>query len=116
MTDTTILKTTLDSTTMLRLLGQAAVRIAEGETLTKDWLIRQFDSPDRTDAGQEPESHGPYLTVTEAYGRMRIGRSKFYDLLHKRLLKTIPIGARRMVPLSEVDRYMASQLASGDQV
>lgn len=91
----------------LRTLGNLALKLADGETIDQNWL---------TNTRQNSDSSGPYLTVTEAYGKMRIGRSKFYDLLHQRQLKTATVGSRRMVPVAEVDRYMTGRVAAGDQL
>jgi excisionase family DNA binding protein len=38
------------------------------------------------------------LTVDEAAERLRIGRSTLYDLIRSRRLRTVKIGARRLVP------------------
>ncbi|MFI6169045.1 excisionase family DNA-binding protein [Nocardia sp. NPDC051052] len=106
-----------ESRQALRILGNLALKLADGEFPDAGWLDSQIVSVTESVGNYaHTDPHGPYLTVAEAFGRMRIGRSKFYDLLHKRQLKTATIGARRMVPSAEVDRYMASRIAAGDQL
>jgi excisionase family DNA binding protein len=38
------------------------------------------------------------LTIDEAARELRIGRSTLYDLIRSRRLRTVKIGARRLVP------------------
>lgn len=42
------------------------------------------------------------LTVPEACAALRISRWALYSLIHKRQLRTIRIGARRLVPMTAV--------------
>lgn len=47
------------------------------------------------------------LTLDEAAARLRIGRSTLYDLIRSRRLRTVKIGARRLVPPSAIDDVIA---------
>jgi excisionase family DNA binding protein len=46
------------------------------------------------------------LTVREAARRLRISKWKLYDLIRSRLLQTIQIGRRRLVPVEAIDAYI----------
>lgn len=43
------------------------------------------------------------MTTGEAAERLRIGRSTLYDLIRSRRLRTVKIGARRLVPASALE-------------
>jgi len=47
------------------------------------------------------------LTTDEAATRLRIGRSKLYDLIRANKLSTIKIGARRLVPAGSLPQVIA---------
>ncbi|WP_411112932.1 helix-turn-helix domain-containing protein [Streptomyces sp. 029-5] len=46
------------------------------------------------------------LTVREAARKLRISKWKLYDLIRRRLLQTIQIGRRRLVPVEAIDAYI----------
>lgn len=46
------------------------------------------------------------LTVREAYMKLKISKSKLYDLFHKGQVEFIKIGRRTLVPQSSVDEYI----------
>lgn len=49
----------------------------------------------------------------EAEGRERLGnlgRTKYFELLKDGQLRSVKVGRRRMVPQSEIDRFIARQL------
>lgn len=57
----------------------------------------------------------PLLTTDEAAQRLRIGRSTLYDLIRSRRLRTVKIGARRLVPveaLAEVIELLSRETAA----
>ncbi|WP_433683349.1 helix-turn-helix domain-containing protein [Nocardia sp. CA-119907] len=93
----------------LQVLGQVALRLAEGQSVEKDWLIEQF--ADNRAGG----STGKLLTVAEACARLRISRSNLYNLIHQRELATVKIGRRRFVPAGETDRYIQQLIRIGGQ-
>ncbi|MBM7784967.1 helix-turn-helix domain-containing protein [Tenggerimyces flavus] len=47
------------------------------------------------------------LTTTEAAQRLGIGRSALYDLIRTRRLRTVKIGARRLVPVDALPEVIA---------
>lgn len=53
------------------------------------------------------------LTVDEAKDRLGIGRTKFYEYLGNGSLRAVRLGRRRMVPASEVDRFIARAMEEG---
>lgn len=57
-----------------------------------------------TSAPSEP------LTVPPAEGARRLGvsRATFYELLRAGELRSFKVGARRLVPVAEIDRYIVS--------
>ena len=107
---------TLDTPTLLRVLGQAAVRVADGEEVTTDWLIAQFDGATLPGSGSQSAQVGPLLTVPEASLKLRISRWSIYDLIHKKQLLSVKIGRRRFVPSSELTRYLNSLPLRGGQL
>ena len=51
--------------------------------------------------------------VTQALQRVPVSRSKFYELIKTREIKTVKIGSRRLVADSAIDEYIARLSASG---
>jgi excisionase family DNA binding protein len=49
---------------------------------------------------------GRLLTVLEACAELRISRWSLYELIHRRQLKTIKIGARRLVPAMAIQELV----------
>jgi excisionase family DNA binding protein len=47
------------------------------------------------------------LTTEEAARRLGIGRSAVYDLIRTKKLKTLKIGARRLVPIESLHEVVA---------
>lgn len=47
------------------------------------------------------------LTTTEAAQRLGIGRSTLYDLIRTNRLRTVKIGARRLVPVESLGDVIA---------
>ncbi|WP_196814652.1 helix-turn-helix domain-containing protein [Nocardia sp. BMG111209] len=100
----------LDSRRMLRTLGSAALRIADGHMIERDWLIEQFTS------GTQPNEQnigGRLLTITEACARLRISKWSLYRLIHQQQLATVTIGRRRFVPVAEADRFVKQLVKVG---
>jgi excisionase family DNA binding protein len=54
---------------------------------------------------------GPQLTVAEACGRLRCGRSHLYKLLASGLLPSCKVG-RRLVPSAAVEKFLADSMTS----
>ena len=48
------------------------------------------------------------LTVAEAAGRLRVGRSFFYILLMRGKIGSVKVGKCRRIPPGEIDRYVES--------
>ncbi|WP_282780824.1 helix-turn-helix domain-containing protein [Nocardia sp. CC201C] len=106
----------IDTARLLRVLGAAAIRMADGAPVERSWLLRQLDpSPHEPYTPQQPALR-PLLTIPEAAARLRISRWSIYDLIHKRLLLTVKIGRRRFVPGSELQRYLTSLPLTGGQL
>ncbi|WP_280189521.1 MULTISPECIES: helix-turn-helix domain-containing protein [Nocardia] len=106
----------LDVNEILRLLAQAANRIADGETINRKWLIEQINNPAKSGDGAQPDRKGPLLTVPEAANILRISKWGIYDLIHKRQLLSVKIGSRRFIPSSELNRYVNSLPLAGGQL
>ncbi|MFF4347488.1 helix-turn-helix domain-containing protein [Streptomyces sp. NPDC001530] len=51
------------------------------------------------------------LTVTEAMARLKVGRSKVYDLIHTHRLASIKIDGSRRIPADAVRHFIQSQQA-----
>jgi excisionase family DNA binding protein len=49
------------------------------------------------------------LTVAEAADRLKISRWMLYKLIRSQQLRTITIGARRLVPSVEIDAFLAQR-------
>ncbi len=54
------------------------------------------------------------LAIPQAAARVAIGRAKFYQLLQRNEIRTVRIGRRRLVPVSELDRYVERLQADAD--
>lgn len=53
------------------------------------------------------------LEVHEARARLRIGHTKFYELLRTGELRSVKIGSRRLIPSDALDEYMDRLLGQG---
>ncbi|MDI2128742.1 helix-turn-helix domain-containing protein [Yinghuangia seranimata] len=51
--------------------------------------------------------HDELLTVPEVMARLRLGRSKVYDLIRSRRLTSVKIDACRRIPASALDAFMS---------
>ncbi len=52
------------------------------------------------------------LTVAEARDELRLGATKFAELLASGELASIRVGRRRLVPVHAIDDYIAGQLSA----
>lgn len=84
---------------ILRVLGETALRLADGQTV-------DLNRPTTATASSQPPLSSGLLTVTEACGRLRISRWSFYQLIHRRQIETLTIGRRRLVPSTEIERFV----------
>ncbi|WP_100480008.1 helix-turn-helix domain-containing protein [Mycobacteroides abscessus] len=98
-------KTVIDAHTkdVLRLLGETALRLADGQPVDLNRLTTPLSTA--TAASQPPLSSN-LLTVPEACGQLRISRWSFYQLIHQHQIATLTIGRRRLVPATEIDRFV----------
>lgn len=105
-------KTVIDSHTkdVLRILGETALRLADGETVDLNQLATPLST---APAVSQPSLSTSLLTVPEACGRLRVSRWSFYQLIHHRQIETLTIGRRRLVPTSEIDRFINNLAAAG---
>ncbi|MEN4478134.1 helix-turn-helix domain-containing protein [Mycolicibacterium cosmeticum] len=92
---------------ILRMLGEAAIRLADGEVLS----AAHFDEIDIKTASLTPGSD--LLTVAEACALLRVSRWMFYRLLHQQRINTVTIGRRRLVPAIEIDRFLSTLHSEG---
>lgn len=53
------------------------------------------------------------LSTPDAAARLNIGRSTLYDLIRAGRLATVRVGRRRLVPVEDLARYVASLQADG---
>ncbi|OHV34495.1 hypothetical protein BBK14_15375 [Parafrankia soli] len=53
------------------------------------------------------------LSTPDAAARLNIGRSTLYDLIRAGSLATVRVGRRRLVPVDDLARYVASLQADG---
>lgn len=53
------------------------------------------------------------LTIPEACEHLRISKWSLYRLLNENKLKSVRILGRRLIPRTEVDNFIAAQLAEG---
>jgi excisionase family DNA binding protein len=51
------------------------------------------------------------LSVTEAHQTLGISRRKLYELINDGTIRTIKVGARRLVPMAELDRFVNGRAA-----
>lgn len=49
------------------------------------------------------------LGVSEASKSLSIGRTKMYQLINSGAIKTKTVGSRRIVPMSEIERFLNSK-------
>ena len=65
---------------------------------------------------QSPQPESPsmpaLLSVVEAAKRLGIGTTLFYELLYRGELRSLLIGNRRLVPASDVERYIESRASN----
>lgn len=54
---------------------------------------------------------GELLTVAEVMARLKVGRSKVYDLIRSRRLASIKIDGARRIPVDSVRDFIQDQLA-----
>jgi excisionase family DNA binding protein len=92
---------------LLRLLGEAALQLADGHAVDTSQLER-FMSAGLPDNAQEL-----LLTVPEACARLRISRWSFYHLLHQNRLRSVMIGRRRYVKHVELNRFVVALSEDG---
>ncbi len=52
------------------------------------------------------------LSVAEAAKRLGIGTTLFYELLYRGELRSLLIGKRRLVPASDVERYIEGRASN----
>lgn len=52
------------------------------------------------------------LSIDETAGALGVGRSTVYGLLRKGELHAIRIGDRQLVPIVEIERFIAARLAT----
>lgn len=62
-------------------------------------------------ASQEPTSAPIFNPVAVACQRLGIGRTLLYEELAAGNIKTVKVGRRRLIPESELQRYVAAKLA-----
>jgi excisionase family DNA binding protein len=55
------------------------------------------------------------LSVAEAHRKLGIGRTMFYAELQAGRIRSIKVGARRMVPMSALKAYVDDRLAEADE-
>jgi excisionase family DNA binding protein len=59
-----------------------------------------------------PAGHGQQLllSVPEAAARLGIGRTFAWQLVHAGELRAVAVGRRRLVPVAELERFVAARL------
>ncbi|MFI6168925.1 helix-turn-helix domain-containing protein [Nocardia sp. NPDC051052] len=102
----------LEGRQALRTLGNLALKLADGEPLDINRLSSELtgvvdNKPSTT------TNVADLLTVTEAHTRLRISKWSLYRLIHERELTTVKVGARRFVPVSEVERFVRDLVTAG---
>ncbi|MER7967919.1 helix-turn-helix domain-containing protein [Streptomyces griseoviridis] len=50
------------------------------------------------------------LTVVQVMARLNLGRSKVYDLIRTRRLRSVTIGRCRRIPASAIGEFIAGQM------
>ncbi|MCV7286736.1 helix-turn-helix domain-containing protein [Mycolicibacterium wolinskyi] len=93
---------------LLRVLGESALRLADGQALDDTQLAHYLSQLELTDRHEE------LLTVPEACNQLRISRWSFYRLIHQRSLATVTIGRRRFVARAEIDRFVLTLRHAGE--
>lgn len=103
-------KIVIDSHTkdVLRTLAETALRLAEGQAVDLGTLTHL-----NTTVDPQPPAVSSLLTVPEACGRLRISRWSFYQLIRQGQIETLTIGRRRLVPTSEIDRFIRTLAPAG---
>jgi len=54
------------------------------------------------------------ITVREAARRLGLGRDATYELVRSGRLASLSIGRKRLVPVSELERWVEAELANGE--
>jgi excisionase family DNA binding protein len=99
-----------DTRQLLRALGETALRLADGQPIDRQWL--QGHLPSATpESARDPQR---LLTVTEACALLRISRWSFYRLIQQNQLHSVTIGRRRLVPHTELNRFVTSLSGIGE--
>lgn len=49
------------------------------------------------------------IPVALAHKRIGVGRTKFYEMLNEREIKSIKVGGRRLVRVADLDSWLESQ-------
>ncbi|TLG09546.1 helix-turn-helix domain-containing protein [Nocardia cyriacigeorgica] len=68
---------------------------------------------DTGEYGNNPDGLAPVhpeprlLTIPEVGAQLRLSKWSVYQLIHECKLTSVKVGARRFVPASEVDRFVA---------
>lgn len=104
-----------DTRRLLRVLGETALRLSDGQAIDRHWLEAQFSTAG-PDAQPLVGDRGGLLTVPEACARLRVSRWSFYRLMQQRHLTTVTIGRRRLVSHAELDRFVATLSETGGSV
>ena len=47
------------------------------------------------------------LTINQVAGLLNLGRTKTYELVMSNRIKSVKLGRRRLVPMNNVERYVA---------
>ena len=97
-----------DTDRVLRVLGEAALRLADGEQVDRSWLLRQLDKPTSMSADVSGLDHVELLTIPQTCQRLQVSRWSVYRLIHDRQLATVQIGRRRFVARGDLNTYLAS--------
>jgi excisionase family DNA binding protein len=106
--------TDLETRRLLRILGQVALRLSDGQPVDPSWIQQQFSSTANDDMSTV-RTQSTLLTVPEACARLRISRWSLYQLIHQHRLVTVTIGRRRLVPGVEIERFVGSLAATEGQ-
>jgi excisionase family DNA binding protein len=102
-----------EASRLLRVIGETALRLAEGQRIDERWLQQQFSSSAMSGDATTSNSGSNLLTVPEACGRLRISRWSLYRLIHEQRLRTVTIGRRRFVARDELERFVVSLAEAG---
>jgi excisionase family DNA binding protein len=66
----------------------------------------------QTHSQSEPPRHA--YSVDGFCRSIGIGRTKFYDLVRERKIRTVTIGGRRLVPATEIQRLLGNGEAANE--